>query len=44
MNIKYIECGRWNGFKWLRIGSNGRLFEHGSETSGSIKAGNFLII
>jgi len=31
------------GFGWLRIGSSGRLCEHGSEHSGSIKkAGYFL--
>jgi hypothetical protein len=25
------------GFAWLRIGSGGRLFEHGNEPSGSIR-------
>jgi hypothetical protein len=25
------------GFSWLRIGSNGGLFEHGNEPSGSVK-------
>jgi hypothetical protein len=27
----------WIGFFWLRIGTIGRLFEHGDEASGSIK-------
>jgi hypothetical protein len=32
------------GFRWLRIGSSGRICEHGNEPSGSIKeAGYFLI-
>jgi hypothetical protein len=25
------------GFGWLRVGSSGRLCEHGNEASGSIK-------
>jgi hypothetical protein len=31
------------GFGWLRIGSNGGLFEHGNEPSGSIKKAGFFV-
>jgi hypothetical protein len=27
----------WIGLMWLRIGTGGRLCEHGNESSGSIK-------
>jgi hypothetical protein len=34
----------WTGFSWLRIGSSGRVCDHGDEPSGSIKkSGPFLI-
>jgi hypothetical protein len=31
------------GFKWLKIGSIGGIFEHCNETSGSINGGDFFI-
>jgi hypothetical protein len=38
------KCGGklWLGFIWLRIGTSGILCEHGNETTGSIKDGEFL--
>jgi hypothetical protein len=30
------------GFGWLRIGSSGRLCEHGNEPSGSIKKAGYF--
>jgi hypothetical protein len=32
----------WTGFIWLRIGPVAGSCEHGNETSGSIKCGEFL--
>jgi hypothetical protein len=32
----------WTGFLWLRIGTSGGSCEHGNETSGSIKDGEFF--
>jgi hypothetical protein len=32
----------WTGFIWLRIGTSGGCYEHGDETSGSIKVDEFL--
>jgi hypothetical protein len=37
------DCEGVNGFFWLRIGFSGGPCECGSELSGSIKGGNFLI-
>jgi len=31
-----------SGLIWFRIGTSGVLFEHGNETSGSVKRGKFL--
>jgi hypothetical protein len=36
----YVEV--WSGPSWLRIGTGGRHLCFGSETSGSIKCGEFL--
>jgi hypothetical protein len=32
----------WSGFVWLRIRFIGGFCEHGNETSGSVKGGEFL--
>ena len=42
MDLKEVGYGVWTGSIWLRIGTGGRLYEHGNEPSGSIKCGEFL--
>jgi len=32
----------WDGFNWLKIESDVRLFIHDDKLAGSIKTGNFL--
>jgi hypothetical protein len=34
--------GTWTGLIWLRIGTDGGLFEGGNRCSGSVKCGEFL--
>lgn len=41
MGIKERGCHGADWVMWLRIGSRGRLLEHGNELSGSIKGGEF---
>jgi hypothetical protein len=41
-NLKKYSVRMWTGFNWFRVRSNGGLFEHDNEPSGSIIGGKFV--